>query len=175
MVSSFYCLYTFLLDEKHAITIQTEEGPVLRSKAILYENLSETFQMFLSENEDLKGRVSQSKFAEFRPSDVVFQCEKSSLQVCLCRYCSNPKRVLQSSILCKKEFRHLVDVQNDQPVKPQMFVKKIMCNQPTRDCYMRCCNLCKHKTEDLEIQIKSLCEEQEIEMVNYEMWCSTDR
>ena len=56
MVFSFYCLYTFLLDEKHAITIQTEEGPVLRSKAILYENLSETFQMFLSENEDLKGR-----------------------------------------------------------------------------------------------------------------------
>ena len=40
---------------------------------------------------------------------------------------------------------------------------------------MRCCNLCKHKTEDLENQIKSLCEEQEIEIVHFESWCSTDR
>ena len=73
------------------------------------------------------------------------------------------------------EFRNLVECQNDQPVKPQMFVKKIMCDPPTRDCYMRCCGLCKYKTEDLEMQIKSLCEQQEIEMVNFEMWCNTDR
>ena len=68
---------------------------MLRSKAILYQNLSETFEMFLSENEDLKGKLAQSKFAEFRPNDVVFQADKASLQVCLCRYCHNPKEKVQ--------------------------------------------------------------------------------
>ena len=75
-----------LPDEKNAITIETEDGPILRSRSILYENLSETYQMFLSENQDLKEEVGMRKFAEFRPSDVIFQCQKSSLKICLCRY-----------------------------------------------------------------------------------------
>ena len=88
-----YCyLYS---DEKHALTIQTEMGPVLRSKSILYENLSETFAMFIQENEDLKGKVGLRKFAEFRPQDVVFQAEKASMRLCLCRYCHNPKGRVQ--------------------------------------------------------------------------------
>ena len=56
-----------------------------------------------------------------------------------------------------------------------MFVKKVMCNDPDRDCYMRSCNLCKPKTEDLENHLRELCEDQEMEMIHFEMWCSTDR
>ena len=42
--------------------------------------------MFLQENEDLKDTVGMRKFAQFRPEDVIFQCDKASLKICLCRY-----------------------------------------------------------------------------------------
>ena len=131
--------------------------------------------MFLSENEDLKGVVGMRKFAEFRPSDVIFQCDKSSLKICLCRYCHNPKRVIASSVLSRKEFSHIVDCPPNQPIKPKMFVEKIMCQPATRECFMRSCQNCRHKTEELENEIGALCEDLGIEMVHYEMWSSTDR
>ena len=158
------------------MTIQTEDGPVLKSRAILYENLSETFAMFNQENPDLKEKVGLRKFAEFRPQHIVFQAEKASMRLCLCRYCSNPKRMIQSSVLGKKEFRSLVPgCPDNQPVKPINFVEHILCSEPTMACWMRTCGLCKSKIYDLEEDLKLLCEEQKIEMCHYEVWENTDR
>ena len=50
-----------------------------------------------------------------------------------------------------------------------------MCEEPTRDCYMRNCPDCRHRTEELENNISALCQDLEIEMVHFEQWSSTDR
>ena len=50
-----------------------------------------------------------------------------------------------------------------------------MCPEKTRECYMRICQKCRHKTVDLENDISALCQDLDMEIIHYEMWSSTDR
>ena len=174
--SELWFITQLISDGHRAVTVDTENGPELRPKSLLYESLRDTFNMFREENPDVE--IGISKFSDLRPPEVVFDDGKANLKICLCVWCHNPARILQSSVLCRDDFRSLVpECPENKPLIPSMFVEKILCEEGvrTRDCHMRQCPACKNKTGQLETDIQNRCAELDIEVVEFELWESTDR
>ena len=63
--------YIFLIlflhsDMKNTVRIETDNGPELVAKKGLYNNLRETYYLFLEKFPELENTIGLSKFAEFR-------------------------------------------------------------------------------------------------------------
>ena len=156
--------------------MDTENGPELRPKSLLYESLRDTYNMFKEENPDVE--IGISKFSDLRPPEVVFDDGKANLKICLCVHCHNVSRMLQSSVLCQEQFRVLVpDCPPNKALLPWMFAERVMCEEGvrTRECHMRQCPVCKDKTGKLAQEIENICAELDIDVLEFELWESTDR
>ena len=130
--------------------------------------------MFKEEYPNVK--IGLSRFAESKPEEVVYSCDKASMKICLCTHCHNPDRMIQSSVLCTQDFRNLLpDCPPSGPILPWMFVERLLCPEDirTRDCYMRTCEKCSDNTDLLRQDIEENCENLGIDAVKYECWEST--
>ena len=164
-----------LPDEKHVIKVQTDDGvEELRAKHILYNNLRETFALFLIKYPHLEGSVGIEKFRQNRPIEIMLNADNSMLEICLCSHCHNPARIVESSVLASTDHFHCL-FSSVNRITPKMFAEKILCPDPTRLCFMRLCTKCKDKADDLRFNIEKICEEHQISNIEYEQWVSTDR
>ena len=74
----------YVTDSHHAVTVQTEDGPELRPKSLLYENLKDNYLAFKEENPEVE--IGISRFGDLRPQEVVYDDGKANLKICLCKY-----------------------------------------------------------------------------------------
>ena len=110
----------------------------------------------------------------FRPPNIVYVCSKGTVEFCLCCFCHNMERLLESSPLSTEEaFSHLFNpIHNHTADK---LVDKIVCSAPTEDCYQRLCRDCSEYCEDLREEVLQIFEQLNITNVMYELWETTDR
>ena len=80
-------------------------------------------------------------------------------------------RIIRSSFLSSsKVLRLFPQLNSENQIKTSHFIEKIVCQEPMRECFMRCCKKCKPLTENLVEQLHAICEEENLEFIEYEMW-----
>ena len=157
------------------VKVKTKNGVEELQKHVLLMSVDEAHQLFLSENPDIK--IGITKFHEIKPVNVVFLGSKGTTEFCLCIYCHNCLRIINSSIVGEHvRFYHLTRDPEKPDRKPsKVMMEKLLCLEKTDDCYRRLCPQCKDNKDDLIEEIESILQDMGVQMVSYEMWTNQDR
>ena len=83
--------------------------------------------------------------------------------------------MIQSSIFNSEIFKQLIFCDQSQKLTADLLVKKIVCDPPTGDCHKRRCSICVGKLTELEEEMLSICEDNNIGEIECEQWLKTDR
>ena len=106
---------------------------------------------------------------------MVFHNDASVLECCLCLYCHNIDRIVESSVLSSAEvFKQMIPPE-EKHLKKKHFLKKILCSDPSRECFMRSCGTCRDKADDLEIEMMQMFQDGNISEISFEVWETTER
>lgn len=96
-------------------------------------------------------------------------------QVCLCIHCTQPGRIIKSSVFGTAPFKMFFTGSENQRVTPEILLSKLLCDVPTGNCYMRRCGLCQDKVRELTDDLLQICLENGINTISFEMWAYSDR
>lgn len=127
----------FMPGAQDVVTIWDENGKHKRQKRILTMTIMEAYNLFKEENPDIT--VGKSKFAEFRPLEVLLS-SKMPRNVCGCIYHENISLLLQE---LHRIFPEIF------PLYGKEFVASCVCDINSKICMSSNCALCKNKFKTL--------------------------
>ena len=61
-------------------------------------------------------------------------------------------------------------ISDSEKLEPEAFVKQLVCENPTEECYLSECEQCKEKFESLKNKMKDTLKNEDIEMITYTQW-----
>ena len=150
---------------KNTVSCMNAEGRrVTEQKRLLLCNLKEAYQHFKSLHPDAK--VGFSTFASMRPKECVLAGANGTHSVCVCTLHQNTKLMFIGSklpSLSEQQFLHY-----------RHCLEAIMCDPPTRDCYLSKCTQCPG-TGPLEERLHKIMDDNLIDNIQYQQWTHTDR
>lgn len=138
---------------------------VKKQKRLLLANLKELYKEFKVRHPVCK--IGFSRFASLRPKYCILAGAPGTHNVCVCTICENAKLMLKS-------IQDLKYKSDDEMENLNYFVKKMVCNDPSPNCYLNKCKACPGDTAVLETLNKWL-ERNLIEEMMYKKWTTTDR
>lgn len=155
------------------VRVESEDGKKEKlQKQVLFHSIEETYNLFTKAHPDIQ--IGVTTFYLNKPPNVVYSTDKYTKEFCLCVYCHNVERVLESSGLNGNKFRDIVPEGNIRH-QARGTMEKLLCPEKTADCYKRSCGGCRDKAQEMKDAIISVCEENDMENLEYEEWTSTDR
>ena len=142
--------------------------PLHVQKRLILGNLREIYNHFKSSYPEI--RIGFSKFAELRPKNCIIAGASGTHSICVCTMHQNVKLMIAGARL------HTISFSDTNPpletYKDYLF--KIMCNPPTKLCFMNECDCCPNIAEFKDCLLIAL-EEKMIEHVTYKQWITVDR
>lgn len=137
-------------------------------KRLILGNLREIYSHFKSTYPGV--RIGFSKFAELRPKNCIIAGASGTHSVCVCTIHQNTKLMIAGAGLNKitlSNTNHPLQTYND-------CISKIMCNPPTKLCFMNECDCCPN-INDFKDSLLTALEEEMVEHITYKQWITVDR
>ena len=127
-----------------------------KQKQLLKSTVEECYEKFRKENSDIQ--VGFSKFASIRPQECILVGSNKDVQkVCCCVHCDNPEMLITSSIVGELNvFRGLIDENLQEKVTARNILKKLVCKNPTDDCWLSSCKDCQNNAALLQEALLSI-------------------
>ena len=113
----------YLPGQKDTKSVKTGTKREGMRKLLLQSCLHQAHQKFLKEYPGSK--VCYSKFCSLRPPNVVLQGSAGSHVTCVCLHCSNPRLLIETSVLSKLDcFKYLVDENGVEKLTVEKLLKR---------------------------------------------------
>ena len=114
----------------------------------LCTSISETHALFVREYGEIVGK---SKFAEYRPKNI-FLSSQLPHSVCLCRYHENYILALNA----------IHGISPECPRYNHDFIESVICENPTKECWLFTCDVCKDILDSNLEQYVNACKNSEV-------------
>jgi len=149
---------------KDYVSVNIDGKKVLLQKHLILFNLREAYINFKKHYPE--NIVGFSKFAELRPKNCVLAGGSGTHAVCVCTIHQNVKLMIAGA--------KLYDLTNGSIKTYKDCLSKIICNEPSKNCYLGNCEICPG-SETLITDIAHKLEENYIDYITYRQWMYTDR
>lgn len=130
-------------------------------KRMMLSTLHEAYRRFVSVNGKL---LSFASFAKLRPKNCVFPGTSGTHSVCVCAIHGNVDLMFETLNIDRKT--------NNELSSPETAIKKVICENPTSECYLKRCSNCPGLDVVKEILQCGFAENEEL---TYKQWTTTAR
>lgn len=170
LVSAFYNSDKYsrvMPGQKDFVSVKIDGKRNHMQKRLILNNLKELHRAFKDTNPDVK--CSFSKFASLRPKYCILAGASGTHSVCVCAIHENVKLLLEGASIksLTANTEHVIGDYHD-------CFKKMICDSPSTNCYMKTCSECPG-VQNLIEYLESVFEDNFIDSVTYKQWTHVDR
>ena len=152
---------------KDTVTVSVSGVRKQLQKQLMLCTLREAYSIFKEKHSNIK--LGFSKFAEMRPKQCVLPGASGTHSVCVCTTHQNTKLMFNGSRL------EVLSKDTSCPLSSAKdCISFFLCHVPLQYCFFGDCENCGD-TEQLQLHLEQLFDENFIDEVSYKKWTNTDR
>ena len=168
LVTSFYQeddISRILAGMKDTKSVKENGRRIKKQKRLLLANLKELYKEFKKRHPTYK--IGFSSFASLRPKQCILPSAPGTHNVCVCTICENTKLMLVG-------LQRINQDGNSEMNHVDYFIKKIVCQNPSTNCFLNKCEECP-EPESISELLNNFLEGNLVEEMIYKKWKTTDR